>query len=197
MIGALTNAILDPLLIFGLGLGVRGAAIATVIAQCLMAVYVLFQLCRPEMPVRLRPHRLQGTVCRKIVAIGSMSFLITLLDNLIIISAQHCAAALRRGTGGCLDHLRHGGAELSYHRVLPIPGHHHRLRYSVQLQLWGRQCAQCPAVFSVGVRAVRCLYRTFGSSRSAGTRMVCRTVFAGCCTAGNGVRPACAGTRWP
>lgn len=85
IIGALTNVILDPLLIFGLGLGVRGAAIATVIAQCLMAVYVLFQLCRPEMPVRLRLHRLQGKICRRIIATGSMSFLITLLDNMIII----------------------------------------------------------------------------------------------------------------
>lgn len=85
IIGALTNVILDPLLIFGLNLGVQGAAIATVIAQCLMAVYVLLQLCRPEMPVRLRLHRIQGKICRRIIATGSMSFLITLLDNMIIV----------------------------------------------------------------------------------------------------------------
>lgn len=85
MIGALTNVILDPLLIIVLKLGVQGAAVATVVAQCLMAIYVLLQLSRPEMPVRLHLHRLQGTICRRIVAIGSMSFLITLLDNMIII----------------------------------------------------------------------------------------------------------------
>lgn len=85
VLGALTNVILDPVLIFGLHLGVQGAAAATVVSQCAMAVYVLFRLCRPRMPVRLRRHRLQPDLCRRIVAIGSMSFLITLLDNLIII----------------------------------------------------------------------------------------------------------------
>ncbi len=85
VLGALANLVLDPVLIFGLHLGVRGAAAATVLSQCLMAVYVLLCLRRPRMPVRLRLHRLQPDLCRRIVAIGSMSFLITLLDNLIII----------------------------------------------------------------------------------------------------------------
>ena len=85
VLGALANLVLDPLLIFGFGLGVRGAATATVLSQCAMAVYVLYQLRRPGMPVRLRPCRPQSALCRRIVAIGSMSFLITLLDNLIII----------------------------------------------------------------------------------------------------------------
>ena len=85
VLGALANLVLDPLLIFGCGLGVRGAAAATVLSQCAMAVYVLYQLRRPGMPVRLRPCRPESALCRRIVAIGSMSFLITLLDNLIII----------------------------------------------------------------------------------------------------------------
>lgn len=85
VLGALANVVLDPLLIFGLGMGVAGAAVATVLSQCAMAVYVLVQLCRPRVPVRLRLHRPEGTICKRIVAVGSMSFLITLLDNLIII----------------------------------------------------------------------------------------------------------------
>lgn len=85
VLGALCNVGLDAAFIFGLDLGVTGAAAATVLSQCLMALYVLLQLCRPRMPVPLRPCRLQGTLCRRILAIGSMSFLITLLDNLIII----------------------------------------------------------------------------------------------------------------
>lgn len=85
VLGALANVVLDPLLIFGLGMGVAGAAVATVLSQCAMAVYVLVQLCQSRMPVRLRLHRPEGAICRRIIAVGSMSFLITLLDNLIII----------------------------------------------------------------------------------------------------------------
>lgn len=85
VIGAGVNLILDPLLIFGLNMGVAGAAIATVTAQTCMAVYVIFQLRRRDMPVRLGLHPWQSALCRRIVTIGSMSFLITILDNLIII----------------------------------------------------------------------------------------------------------------
>lgn len=85
VLGALTNVVLDPLFLFGLQMGVVGAAAATVLSQCVMAVYVLWQLCRPGMPVRLRLVRPAAAFCRRIVAIGSMSFLITLLDNFIII----------------------------------------------------------------------------------------------------------------
>lgn len=85
VLGALTNVVLDPLFLFGLRLGVVGAAAATVLSQCVMAVYVVVQLCRPGMPVPLRLHRPRAALCRRIVAIGSMSFLITLLDNFIII----------------------------------------------------------------------------------------------------------------
>ena len=41
-IGAVANLLLDPFFIFVLGFGVRGAAIATVISQCLSASFVLF-----------------------------------------------------------------------------------------------------------------------------------------------------------
>ena len=41
VIGAVINIILDPILIFGVGLGVRGAAIATVLSQAVGAVWIL------------------------------------------------------------------------------------------------------------------------------------------------------------
>ena len=47
-IGAGTNLVLDPLFIFALGLGVRGAAIATVISQCLSAAFVVFLTKNPS-----------------------------------------------------------------------------------------------------------------------------------------------------
>lgn len=41
LIGAIINIILDPIFIFGLDLGIKGAAIATVIAQFISASWVL------------------------------------------------------------------------------------------------------------------------------------------------------------
>lgn len=85
VIGAAANVMLDPLLIFVFHLGIAGAAVATVISQCCMAIYVICQLRSPKMPVRLRFCKVKPALCRRILSIGSMSFLITLLDNLIII----------------------------------------------------------------------------------------------------------------
>ena len=85
VIGALTNLILDPILIFGLKLGVAGAAAATVIAQALACCDVL-RFLRWKAPIvrltNLRPNRLAA---RRTVAIGLSPFLILLLDNAIII----------------------------------------------------------------------------------------------------------------
>ena len=41
VIGAVFNIILDPIFIFGLGMGVKGAALATILSQCISAVWVL------------------------------------------------------------------------------------------------------------------------------------------------------------
>lgn len=83
--GAVVNMVLDPLLIFGFHMGVAGAAAATVTAQCCMAAYVLFRICGRRMPIRLEICRFKSRLAARIVSIGSMSFLITIMDNLIII----------------------------------------------------------------------------------------------------------------
>ena len=41
LIGAVTNIILDPILIYGLNMGVQGAAIATITSQALSCIYVI------------------------------------------------------------------------------------------------------------------------------------------------------------
>lgn len=41
MIGAVSNIVLDPIFIFGLHMGVRGAALATIISQCVSCVWVV------------------------------------------------------------------------------------------------------------------------------------------------------------
>ena len=62
-IGAVANLLLDPLFIFVLGFGIRGAAIATVISQVLSAVFVLYFLTRSEMSGLCQKYHQPGN-CR-------------------------------------------------------------------------------------------------------------------------------------
>lgn len=96
MIGAVVNVILDPILIFGCNMGIAGAAWGTVTAQCCMMLYVIRFLRGRAVPIRLHLCRMQRKIIFKILSIGCMSFLITILDNLIIIFLN---ASLRKYGG--------------------------------------------------------------------------------------------------
>ncbi|MBO7739189.1 MAG: MATE family efflux transporter [Oscillospiraceae bacterium] len=54
VIGAICNIILDPVFIYGFGMGVKGAALATVISQAISAVWVVLFLCGKKTVLRLR-----------------------------------------------------------------------------------------------------------------------------------------------
>lgn len=85
LLGAVTNIILDPILIFGLGLGVRGAAIATVFSQLLSAIWVMRFLTGPKAELRLilRGFRPDGRLIRRIVALGTSTFVMSFTDSLV------------------------------------------------------------------------------------------------------------------
>ncbi len=53
MIGAAANLILDPIFIFALDMGVKGAALATILSQLLSAAWTLTFLCGKKSPIRL------------------------------------------------------------------------------------------------------------------------------------------------
>lgn len=74
--GAVTNCILDPMFIYPLGLGMMGAAIATVIGQLVSAVLVVVYLFRMK-EIRLDSgcFKLEGGVVRAILPLGLTSFL--------------------------------------------------------------------------------------------------------------------------
>ena len=76
LIGAIANIILDPIFIFGFGWGVRGAAIATVIARLMSTTWVLYYFFSGQSVLRLRlPNlRLRPQVALRIAAIGSAPF---------------------------------------------------------------------------------------------------------------------------
>lgn len=85
MMGALVNVILDPVFIFGLRMGISGAAYATIIAQGVVCIYVFCFLLKKDIPVSLGIGGYDRQVVKKILSIGFMSFVITFLDNMLLI----------------------------------------------------------------------------------------------------------------
>lgn len=79
VIGAVANLILDPIFIFAFGMGIRGAAIATVISQILSAAFVLhFLLCKAEYKVRLlhrKEIRASSKYAKNIISLGTAGFI--------------------------------------------------------------------------------------------------------------------------
>ena len=86
MLGAIINTILAPIFIYVLGLGIQGAAIATVLAQLCVACYVLSFLFSRKPVLRLGLSRLSLPIIRRILTVGSLPCLIMLFDNLLVIS---------------------------------------------------------------------------------------------------------------
>lgn len=88
MIGALTNIVLDPLLIFGLHMGVAGAALATVIAQFTSCAYAFRFLTGKKIPIsvtRLRGKNFSPVIVKRILVLGISPFLILATDSVIIL----------------------------------------------------------------------------------------------------------------
>ena len=88
VIGAVINIILDPILIFSLGMGVRGAAIATVLSQAVGAVWILRFLTGPKTGLRLRRDYLrpEKKVLVPVVSLGISTFVMIATESLLSIS---------------------------------------------------------------------------------------------------------------
>ena len=92
-IGAVANIILDPIFIFLFGLGVNGAAIATVISQVLSAVFVFYFLRKKaEIKVRLL-HKNELSSClsiaKNIITLGTAGFIMQLTNSLVSICCNN------------------------------------------------------------------------------------------------------------
>ena len=81
------NAILDPIFIYGFGWGIRGAAIATILAQLVSLVWQLRILSdkRELLHFRRGIYRLREKIVRNILAIGLSPFLMNVAACLIVI----------------------------------------------------------------------------------------------------------------
>ena len=88
LIGAITNILLDPVFIFGLHMGVRGAALATVLAQGLSAVWVLAFLLgkRSRLRLQMKYLRIRPSVLAPVVAVGVSPFIMQSTESLVNIA---------------------------------------------------------------------------------------------------------------
>ena len=99
-VGAGANLLLDPLFIFGLGFGVRGAAIATVLSQCLSAIFVFYFLTKKsELKVRLlKKNEIAACMgyAKNIISLGMAGFIMQLTNSLVTICCNNVLSV----TGG-------------------------------------------------------------------------------------------------
>ena len=85
LIGAVANIALDPLFIYGLGMGVEGAALATVISQALSTVWIVSFLFGKKTILRLRLQNLvpYPKIVLPCLALGSATFIMQASESVI------------------------------------------------------------------------------------------------------------------
>ena len=88
VIGALINIVLDPIFIFGLNMGVSGAALATIISQCVSAIWVLRFLTGKQTILKLQVKnlKLKASVILPCLALGISGFIMLSTESLLSIS---------------------------------------------------------------------------------------------------------------
>ena len=96
MLGAALNIALDPVFIFLLGWGVRGAAAATVLSQLVSAAGALRFLTGRQAALRLARRPFSAQIAKKVLRLGFAPFSIIAVDNAMIIAMN---AVLQRYGG--------------------------------------------------------------------------------------------------
>ena len=84
--GAVLNMILDPIFIFGLGLGIAGAAWATTISMTITALVAILHFVQPTSFIRFKAHAWQpkGYIFKNITLIGMSPFLMNVCASFVV-----------------------------------------------------------------------------------------------------------------
>ena len=85
VVGAVANIILDPIFIYGLNMGVKGAALATIISQALSSVWVIGFLCSKKSILRLRARNFVPVprIVLPCIALGTATFIMQASESVI------------------------------------------------------------------------------------------------------------------
>ena len=87
LIGAICNITLDPVFIFGLHMGVKGAALATVLAQAISTIWVILFLCGEKTQLHLRKKNmcLDSKIILPCVALGLATFIMQSSESVVTV----------------------------------------------------------------------------------------------------------------
>lgn len=98
VIGAISNIILDPIFIFVLNLGVRGAAVATIVSQAISCTWVVLFLCgkRSILRLKLTTLKISPRLVLPCIALGSAHFIMQASESVISV----CFNSSLQGFGG-------------------------------------------------------------------------------------------------
>lgn len=91
IIGAAINIVLDPILIFGFNMGVKGAALATIIAQGVSTIFVLRFLFGKKsiLKIRKRYLKINKKLALSIVSLGVAPFIMQATESLVLVSLNN------------------------------------------------------------------------------------------------------------
>lgn len=85
IVGAVSNIVLDPIFIYALGMGVKGAALATIISQALSAVWIISFLFGKKTTLHMRREnlKLQSSVIVPVITLGLATFIMQSTESII------------------------------------------------------------------------------------------------------------------
>ena len=85
IIGAVCNIVLDPIFIFGFNMGVKGAALATIISQMLSCVWIIVFLCGKKTQLKIKKEnlKLRADIILPCIALGTAAFVMQSSESVI------------------------------------------------------------------------------------------------------------------
>lgn len=119
-IGAVLNIALDPLFIFAFNMGVRGAALATILSQAVSCVWVVLFFVSKRTSIKLKPSffKLQPSVFFPMLALGVTPFIMQATESAVQIVFN---VQLHAYTGGSKDYTAALTIMMSVMQVISLP----------------------------------------------------------------------------
>ena len=98
LIGAIANITLDPIFIYGFGMGVKGAALATIISQTLSCAWALYFLFGNKTIIKIKKENLgiKAKIVLPCIALGLAQFIMQISESIISV----CFNSSLQGYGG-------------------------------------------------------------------------------------------------